>query len=270
MGLISGALWLGTPVALAQTDASAPLPACGSTPKGSTQKALATLALDGESPELVTDGKFGHKTGHRDLLLVFKVTGCDAAGRQAKPQEPLAIYPTKTGDQVPDGAVRLRGDPSMEGSGTVYRVPLRVFSNQFDPGSYSGFVELKAPWMNPARVPVTVSRSENNLLVPLSWGLIGAVFGLVVFVLMQFAQDFELAGHWYTWLLVGLVSVGAGVYVSYKTSYLDQDIWTSGENGVAAAVAGFTGATAGSTISGLFGWVFKKGQARVATRRATE
>jgi hypothetical protein len=258
LGLGVGALWLGTPVALAQTDASAPLPTCGSIPKGSTKKTLATLALDGQSPELVTDAKFGRKTGHRDLLLVFKVTGCDTGDTQAEPQEPPAIYPTKTGDQIPDGAVRLRGDPSIEGGGTVYRVPLRVFSNQFHPGSYSGFVELKAPWMNPARVPVTVSRSENDLAVPVGWGLIGALIGLGIFVLLQFAHGFTLAAHWYTALLVGVVSVGAGVYVSYKTSYINQEIWTSGDNGLAAAVAGFTGATAGSTLSGLFGWVFQR------------
>lgn len=162
---------------------------------------------------------------------------------EPEPRQPLRIYPAKTGDTIPAGVVALDGSPDVEGS--RYIVHVKVSSDSFDPGSYNGFVEIKAPWLNTVRTPVSVSRSENRLWVPLGWGALGAVAGFVLFALLRFFRNNDLLVSRGQLALAALVSVIVGAVAVYATNYLNQDVWSSTDNAWAAIVVGFTASTSG-------------------------
>jgi hypothetical protein len=124
------------------------------------------LALDSRADELVVDAAFKRQTGTRKMTVVYNVTGCMLADTAPKPTTPLPTYPPKT-DQIPDGAIKLARAPSIENGGKRYLVPLTVESSSISPGSYGGMVEIASPVMNPVRTPLTISRSEHRLWVPL-------------------------------------------------------------------------------------------------------
>ena len=75
----------------------------------------------------------------------------------------------------------------------------------------------------------------------------GGLFALLWYAAQKAVAQVPLKVKW-RWLVVALlVSAGAGV-VSVMATYRDQDVWTWSENGWAAAVAAFTGATTGTTL----------------------
>jgi hypothetical protein len=230
---------------------------CGQAASGDGSKAKparATLALDGQAPELVTDQRFGRKTGERGLTLIFTVTGCEMADDEPAPQDPPSIYAPKTGDAIPEGALRLNGAPSVEDSRYVVR--LKASSGSFDPGSYGGFVEIKAPWMNPARTPVTLSRSEDNFGWPLLCGAVGALLGFLVFALLHKFKHDKLLVSIPQFAIAGLVSVAAGAIAALVTNYSNQDVWVLGDNWWGAGGVGFAAATSGA-MAVLLAPVFK-------------
>jgi hypothetical protein len=243
-----------------QAMAQEPLTACGEPPPGgggSARPVKATLSLDGETkdPILVTDAPFGRKTDVKKMTLVYNVTGCEMGETEPLPQTPLRIYPPKSGDIVPDNALVLDGDPAIEGS--RYIVRLKVSSETFNPGSYSGLVEIKAGWLNAVRTPVSISRSENRRRVPLGWGALGGLAGFLLFALMRKLKKNDLLVGRGLLIAVFGVSVTAGMVAAYTTSYINQDVWVSSENWWAALVAGFTGATSGVMV-GLLSAVWKE------------
>lgn len=223
----------------------------------------ATLSLDGESqdPTLVSDAAFGRKTGVKKMTLVYKITGCDAGDSEPAPQQPLRIYPPKSGDIIPDDALVLDGDPDIEGS--RYIVHLKVSGKSFDPGTYGGLAEIKSGWLNAVRTPVTLSRSEDNRLVPLGWGALGALGGFGLFALTRLIKRNDLLVGRLALAAVLVVSVIAGAAAAYTTSYLDQDVWVSSENWWAALLAGFTGSTSGVMV-GLLAAVWQQEKADAA------
>ncbi|MBD0283226.1 MAG: hypothetical protein ICV69_13700 [Thermoleophilaceae bacterium] len=207
--------------------------------------AKATLALAGKADELVVDAPFGRKTGTRSMTLVYNISGCLLADTAPKPTEPLPIYPLKTGDQVPDGAIKLKRAPSIENGGKRYLVSLTVASSSISPGSYGGLVEIASPVLNPVRSPVTVSRSENRLWVPIAWGALGAVAGFGLFAALRFFKGNNLRVSRLLLAVAAVISLIVGAITALLTSYLNQDVWTSSANGWAAAAIGFTASTSG-------------------------
>ena len=247
VALAVGALSVtAVPTSLAQPAGTAE-PLCGQAARAadgaSPKVARAELALDGQSDELVTDATFKRGTGTRMMTLIYNVTGCEMPAKAPAPQQPLRIYPAKTGDQIPAGVITLDGSPDVEGS--RYIVHLKASSDAFDPGSYNGFVEIKAPWLKTVRTPVTVSRSENRVLVPLGLGGLGAVAGFALFGLLRWYRKNDLLVSRAKLVLAGVVSVVAGAFAAYATNYLSQDVWSSAENARAALGVGFTASTSG-------------------------
>jgi len=173
------------------------------------EAAKAVLALDNQAPELVTERTFGKKTG----------------------------------EPIPEGALGLKA-ASVEGSRYVVR--LKVSSDSVHPGSYTGFVEMKADWLTPIRTPVAVSRSEENFLWPLACGAAGAAVGFLIFMLLHaFKNDKLLVNSWQL-VTAAVFSVGAGALAALITNYSNQEIWVLGDNWWGAAGVGFTAATSGA------------------------
>jgi hypothetical protein len=216
-----------------------------SKPKTCSETAKGTLAVAGKADELVMDATFKRQTGTRHMTLVYDVTGCQLADTAPRPTEPLPIYPPKTGDAIPDGAIELARAPSIENAGKRYLVPLTVRSRAISPGSYSGLVETASPVLNPVRTGVTVSRSENRLWVPIVWGVLGALGGFGLFAALRLFKQNDLRVNGWLLALAAVISLIVGAIAALTTSYLNQDVWTSSSNAWAAVVIGFTASTSG-------------------------
>jgi hypothetical protein len=257
-------------LALAAT-ASAELPVCGTTPPGASQPVKATLALADTDPETVTAALYGRRTGVRQLTFVYNVSGCRVTNGLALPADPPPIGPPKDDKvgTIPKGVIRIDGRP--EADGNQYVVHMQVFTAppaytdpgtgkkiapKFDPGTYGGFLHLKAGWMHRTGTLVAISRSENRWLFVLGAAVIGALGGFVVFMLLHaFARANLLVGGWRV-AIAGALSIGVGAYVAYTTNYLNQDVWTLGANTLALLTAAFTAATSGHLVTGLLGKVY--------------
>jgi hypothetical protein len=216
-----------------------------STPTTCSESTKATLALDGKADELVVDAAFKRQTGTRRMTLVYNFSGCALADSAAEPTTPLPIYPPKAGDQMPDGAIELARAPSIESGGTRYLVPLKVESTSISPGSYAGLVEVASPVINPVRTPLTISRSEHRLWVPLLWGVLGAVGGFALFAALRLFKGNNLRVSRPLLAVAAVISLIVGAIAALTTSYLNQDVWTQSSNAWAAVVIGFTASTSG-------------------------
>jgi hypothetical protein len=205
----------------------------------------ARLALDGKADELVVAAAFKRKTGTRHMTLVYTVSGCQLADTAPKPKTPLPIYPPETGDEIPAGAIKLARAPNVENEGKRYLVLLMVASDSITPGSYSGLVEVVSPVLNPVRTPVTISRSESRLWVPLLWGLLGAAGGFGLFASLRFFKGNNLRVNGLLLGVAAAISLIVGAIAAVTTSYLNQDVWTSSANAWAAVAIGFTASTSG-------------------------
>jgi hypothetical protein len=246
-------------------------PVCGSVPKGTSQPVKATLALADTDPETVTAALYGRTTGAKQLTFVYTVTGCQLTDTLAPPEDPPPIGPPKDNKvaTIPKGAIRIEGRPEVDGN--QYVVHMQAFTApprysdartkksiapRFDPGTYGGFVHLKATWMHRTGTPVAISRSENRWLFVLGAAALGALGGFVFFMLLHAFSRSQLLASPAKVAIAAVVSVGVGTYVAYTTSYLNQDVWSFGANTIALLTAAFTAATSGHLVTGLLGKVY--------------
>lgn len=281
LGLACWVLGSLTCVAPSLAAGPSPLPRCGTTPAGSPT-AKATLALVDQDPETVSTTAYGRKAGERLMTLVYSVSGCQLADDLAMPLDPPPIGPPKdnTTDPIPYGVIRLDGKPEIDGN--QYIVHLKVstrpasFRDQdaktthpvFTPGSYAGFLHLRAPWVHRVGTPVDISRSENRWPLVAILAAFGALAGFVVFAVLHWFAQAELVVGRARFVVAGVLSVLVGAGVAYTTSYLNQSVWTFGANGRSLAVAAFTAATTGPLVTGLLGKVYDDNKVVTAPVRA--
>jgi hypothetical protein len=221
-------------------------PICGTRDANSGQTVKGTLTLDDRAA--VTEVAFKRHTGHKTLALTFNVAACELAGTESAPT--MTINPRKGVDDLPAGAVKLK---SVTPDGSSLDVLLDVNSDGFDPGSYGGFVVLRAPYMATTRTPVAVSRSDQRFFVPVIIGLVAATAAFVFWTITR----------WIAWLRTtdrqsprwGAIGVVFGVAViggaiAAFTTWINQDVWTFGDNGWVTATTAFAAATSGA-LAGL-------------------
>jgi hypothetical protein len=241
-------------------------------PRTTSQEPLrGTLTLDQEDQETVTSAAFGRSTDPQPLTLVYRVAGCRVTDALALPASPLPTGPVRTAGMrtLPRGAVRI-DDVDADGDRYVVHLRISVSSDSapgraaaaapgfsLRPGSYTGFVRLEAPWMHTVATPVTVTRSESDLLVPLLIGLLGSGGGFALFALARKIHHDDLLVK-ERWVLVfaGIVSVVVGTGSAFFTNYVNQDVWTWSANGLALFTAAFSASTAG-VAAGLLTGIYK-------------
>src|SRR5436305_9757480 len=149
-------------------------PKTGATLKG-------TLTLDQE--DAVTDAVFKRKTGHKTLALIFSVAGCELM--PGAPAPALDVGPRRNTDELPDGAVAIK---RVVSDASTLEVDLDADTSRFDPGAYGALVTLRAPYLVTSRTPVSVSRSESNLLIPLAYGAVSALVAVALDTLRHLVQ----------------------------------------------------------------------------------
>lgn len=207
----------------------------------------ATLALDERSSK--THLWFKRETGHREISLVFRATGCDLPSRLPNPR--LVVLPEQGSWELPDGVLTVE---SADVLGAEFLLKVDVDASKFKPGTYDGKLIIRSPFLNSNRTPISVSRSESRIWIPMLVGAITGLAGLIWFALLRGASQAQLTVE-PRWLLVlGGVCTIAGM-VAVFISYWDQNVWTLDENLIASAVAGFTGATTGA-MAGVLGVVW--------------
>jgi hypothetical protein len=241
-----------------------------------TQPVQGTLTLDQEDQETVTSAAFGRSKDPQPLTLVYRVAGCRVTDRLPLPSNPLRTGPVKSAGSrmLPLGAVHvddadadgdryvvhLRILASSDGASDQPRAPGRRPSASHDftvkAGSYTSFVRLKANWMRPVATPVTVTRSESQLWMPIGIGIAGAGCGFLLFWLARQIHHEDLLVRdrvlWFT--AAASIIVGAGS--AFFTNYLNQDVWTWNANGLALFTAAFSASTAG-VAAGLLTGIYK-------------
>ena len=187
----------------------------------------------------VTEKQFKRSTGQGTLSLIFRVSGCDLPA-EAPP-------PTMTQLPRPD-TVDLNKEAIKFESATLdphsLEVLLDVDAQKFDPGSYGALLALRAPYIATTRTPIAVSRSENRGWIPLLWGALSAFVGLVIFSALKFIGRIALNVKPVWLIFAAAVACGSGAAVVYA-NYADQEVWTFGDNWLAAAGTGFSAGTSG-------------------------
>ena len=189
--------------------AAGEIPVCGTAPTAGGATAKATLALADQDPETVAGVQYGRQTGQRQMTLVYTASGCRLADDLPAPLDPPPVGPPKdqTVDPVPYGVIRLEGAPEIDGNQYIVHLTVSTspaaFKNQdgravqpsFAPGTYAGFLHLRAPWLHRVGTPVAITRSDNQWLKVAALASLGALAGFAVFALL----------HWYAGadLLVG-------------------------------------------------------------------
>ncbi len=245
---------LATAVIIGLTLLSAP-PAsadpCGQPDRQNTpqnaQLARAALTLDEKSSK--THLWFKRETGHREISLVFRATGCDLPNRLSDLR--LVVLPEQGSWELPGGVLTVK---SAEVFGAEFLLKIDVDASKFKPGTYDGKLVVRSSYLDSNRTPISVSRSESRIWVPMLVGAITGLAGLIWFALLKGASQAQLTVE-PRWLLVlsGVCTV-AGM-VAVFISYWDQNVWTLDENLIASAVAGFTGATTGA-MAGVMGVIW--------------
>jgi hypothetical protein len=176
-------------------------------------------------------------------LRVFVSSGkASDQGGTAMPEAPTPA-PTGTPSRTSANVAEFPGLPSSS-------------AEQFEvePGSYTSFVRLKAPWMRTVATPVTVTRSEDTELIPIIIGIVGGLAGFVLFVLLRWIHGEQLlVREGWVLALTGFICVAVGAGTAFFTSYLNQEIWTFNANALALFTAAFTASTAGVTAGLLTG-----------------
>jgi hypothetical protein len=208
-----------------------------------SQAARATLTLDDQS---VTSVAYGRGTDPpRTLLLRFKAAGCTLPATVS--DVTIDVVPKQGTPEIPAGGVSLLRSTV---DGDEFSVRLSSDTAKFDPGSYSGFVEVRTPFTLTARTPVSLSRSESNPFWPILIGIIGGLIGLGWFWFLNRAKGTKAQIKGLQYLIVFAAAAVAGI-VAVLATYWDQEVWTVGANGKAAAFAAFTGATTGAMATAL-------------------
>ena len=233
--MIVAAALIAAPSASAASECGSPDPKTQTTARG-------TLTLD---PDSVTAKAFKADTEPQKLLLRFKVTGCDLPA-DPPPAETELLAKTGAKD-IPEGAITLVRAVS---DGSEYSLRLTADPNQFDPGSYGGIYELRAPYMVTTRTPIELSRSEDNVLVPLVIGVAGGLAGLAWFLLLSFAKGAKTRITRQHYFIVFGAAAVAGALAVFG-AYQSQDVWSFTSNWASALGAAFTGATTGAMATAL-------------------
>ena len=215
---------------------------CGDVDPATKQSTRAALTLDENS---VTNLSYKRKTNTRTLLLIFKATGCDLGSSQPDPR--VDVLPKQGSDELPDGVVSLK---TAVPDGSDLSVRLGVDEHKFDPGSYGGLVEMRAPYLNTTRTPIAVSRSENRIWIPFGLGALAGLVSILWFGALKFLsrEKLQINGWWLTGVAAAACAFGGFAVVS---SYVDQEVWTLADNFKAAILAGIAGATTGTMATML-------------------
>ena len=237
-------LYLVVPIAVAgitSTPASAAV-TCGTSDPKTHATARATLELD---PDSVTTVAFARDTDPQELLIRFKTSGCVLP---SDPADPIVdVLPKQNIKNVPDSVLSLS---SAIPDGSDYALTFLADPAKFSPGTYGGFVEVRAPFFITARAPISLSRSESNELKVLGLGVLGGIASLVWFLGLHLAKGATAPIKWWHYLLGFLAAAVAGI-IAVDTAYRAQDVWSFGENAGSAVVAAFTGATTGAMVAAL-------------------
>ena len=220
---------------------------CGQPNRQNAPPARATLTLDEKSSK--THLLFKRETGHREISLVFIAAGCDLPRALRHPR--LVVLPEQGSWELPLGVLTVK---SAEVFGAEFLLKVDVNASKFKPGTYDGKLVIRSQYLNSNRIPISVSRSESRIWVPMLIGAITGLAGLIWFALLKGASQAQLTVE-PRWLLVlSAVCIVAGMLAVF-ISYWDQNVWTLDENLIASAVAGFTGATTGA-MTGVLGVVW--------------
>jgi fluoride ion exporter CrcB/FEX len=209
------------------------------------------------TPSLVGDQSsvnvtYKRSTSPRTFLFIYGVEGCrmpasldctaDESGTLTGADCPATeTLPKGDGNEIPEAAVTLK---SVRTEPQEMSLRLSIDHEKLDPGSYDGLIEVRAPQVTTTRTPVTLSRSESSVVWPV---VIGALAGLVAMLwyLVQKAVANVKRKVPRGWLFVAFLSAATVGILSALTAWRTQDVWTLDENGWAAGVAAFTGATTG-------------------------
>jgi len=243
-----------------------------------TSPALGTLTLDQEDQETVTSAAFGRSTDPQPLTLVYRVAGCRVTDALPRPTSPLPTGPVRTAGSrtLPGGTVQVE---DVDADADRYVVHLRIYASAdsapagpaspdatVGAGSYTGFVRLKAAWMHTVATPVTVTRSENRLWVPIGIGILGSACGFFLFWLVRrIHHDNLLVKEKPVLIATGVASVVVGAGSAFFTNYINQDVWTWSANGLALFTAAFSASTAG-VAAGLLTGIYKDSAPAPASR----
>lgn len=209
--------------------------------------AKATLTLQEDS---TADVSYKRSTDPKTLLLIFRVTGCELAKTQKDPD--FEVVPRKDFDELPAGVITLL---RARQDGTELSMRFSVDANKFKPGSYGSLIELRAPYLTLSRTPVSVSRSEDNWLVPFCIGALSGFVAILWFGLLKFFAREKLLIKW-PWLIVVVIAGAIFGGLAVASSWWDQDVWSVDANLKAAIAAGVAGATTGAML-GLLGTVWQ-------------
>jgi hypothetical protein len=215
---------------------------CGTVDPATNEKVRATLTLD---PASKTTIPFKRSTDTQQLLLRFKVTGCDLPAEPAEPR--TDVLPKQNAKDIPNGALKLA---EIKADDAEYSHELDVDPTAFDPDTYAGFYEIRAPYLITSRTPIELSRSEDNQLVPVAIGAIGGIAGLGWFLLLSLAKGATTKIKRRHYVIVFFAAAIAGI-VAVESAYRAQEVWSIEENLVSAFVAAFTGATTGAMATAI-------------------
>jgi hypothetical protein len=212
---------------------------CGQRDPETKRPAIGQLTLNEASR---TDLVYKRSTAPREIMLVFDVKGCTLTPYQ-RPDPGLAVTPSNgPGEDLPADAL-LPADVSYRGGSEVeYR--FTVDTKHLAPGSYNAAVELRSRYLRTTRTPVSISRSENRLPVPVLFGALGGLAGITWFLVVSFVSSSLPSGWWWA-LVVGLAGLAFGAAAGYG-SWVNQEVWTMSDNAWATIVAGFSGSTTGA------------------------
>ena len=203
----------------------------------------ASLDLD---PDSVTSIVFRRDTDPQKLLIRFKATGCTLPSDAEPPK--IGVLPKQNIKNVPDDVIKL---DSAVADRFDYSLTFSATPEKFDPGTYGGFVEVRAPFFTTVRAPISLSRSESDELPLVLLGLLGGVASLVWFVGLRLAKGaVTRIESWVHYVLAFIAAAVAGI-IAVDTAYRAQDVWSFSENAGSAVVAAFTGATTGTMIAAL-------------------
>jgi hypothetical protein len=205
----------------------------------------ATLTLDDKSSRVALP--FKRDNGRQSMTLFFNAAGCDLP---TEPTKPRLLVITKSGSGDLKDAVSVK---SVDVDQSEFVLTLDVNAAKFKPGAYDALVSARSSYLASNRTPISVSRSENRLWLPVLLGVAGGLVGFVLFLVLHAKSELGVRGP--ILVIVALACLGAGAFAAL-VSYWDQEVWKLDDNWRATATAGFTGATTGAMV-GLLGILFK-------------
>jgi hypothetical protein len=236
-----GARLLALAVIFASQPSAASATDCGTVDPKSHVTAKAMLSVD---PDSVTTVAFRRSTDPQKLLVRFRVRGCDLRGEVQRPT--IDVLPKQNTTNVPEDAVSL--DQTLA-DGTDFSLTFLADPSKFSPGSYGGFIQVRADYLVTARTPISLSRSESNELLPLMLGVLGGFVSLIWLFGLRLARGATSPRLWH--YVFGLAAAAVAGVIAVDTAYRAQDVWSFGDNAGSALVAAFTGATTGAMVAAL-------------------